>query len=177
MRSPPRDGACGFVVRVGIQDIEAPPDVVFGRICDWPNYHRMIKDVKKCEVYRRGWTLSGCRVACAKYEIAVPMTKLDFYVEHVYDPLNHAMSFSLDYTRKSDVADQVGYWYCEKLAGGWTRLYYSTDFQIPRWVPPFAKGFILKLAAKSSVTWVAVETAREMEKRRGASPFRRWFPQ
>ena len=83
----------------------------------------------------------------------------------------------VDYTRKSDVADQVGYWYCEKLAGGWTRLYYSTDFQIPRWVPPFAKGFILKLAAKSSVTWVAVETAREMEKRRGASLFRRWFPQ
>jgi hypothetical protein len=35
----------------------------------------------------------------------------------------------------------------------------------------------LKLAAKSSVTWVAVETAREMEKRRGASLFRRWFPQ
>ena len=104
-------------------------------------------------------------------------SRLDFYVEHVYDPLNHAMSFSLDYTRKSDVADQVGYWYCEKLAGGWTRLYYSTDFQIPRWVPPFAKGFILKLAAKSSVTWVAVETAREMEKRRGASLFRRWFPQ
>ena len=41
---------------------------------------------------------------------------------------------SLDYTRKSDVADQVGYWYCERLRDGWTRLYYSTDFQIPRWV-------------------------------------------
>ena len=43
-------------------------------------------------------------------------------------------------------------------------------------VPPFAKGMLLKLAAKSSVSWVAVESMREMERRKGASLLSRFFP-
>ena len=97
----------GFKRTIGIQEINAPPDVVFGRITDWANYAKMIKDVKRCGVYRRGWTMSGSRVACAKYEIKVPYVSLDFYVEHVYDPLSHCMSLRAARVAPSRVAPRA----------------------------------------------------------------------
>merc|ERR1711972_36309 len=79
------------------------------------------------------------------------------------------MTFHLDYDRKSDVSDQVGYWYVEPLKGDRARVYYSAMATVPVWVPKFAHGSILDLAAKRSTGWVDVESVKEyaMQKRGG----------
>ena len=60
----------------------------------------------------------------------------------------------LDYDRCSELSDSVGYWYVEDLKDGWCRVYYSTDSQLPRFVPGYLKDMLTSMAAKRSTSWV-----------------------
>jgi hypothetical protein len=42
----------------------------------------------------------------------------------------------------------------EKLADGWSRVYYSADSQLPSWVPGFAKDRLIGQALRQSTSWV-----------------------
>jgi len=42
----------------------------------------------------------------------------------------------------------------EKLEGGWSRVYYSADSQLPSWVPGFAKDRLIGQALRQSTSWV-----------------------
>ena len=44
----------------------------------------------------------------------------------------------------------------EDRGDGWCRVFYSTDSQLPRFIPGFAKNMITEMAAKRSTSWVAV---------------------
>ena len=52
--------------------------------------------------------------------------------------------------------------YVEALDDGWCRVYYSTDSQVPGWVPGFMKDQIVNLAAKRSTSWVDIECKKAM---------------
>lgn len=54
--------------------------------------------------------VNGARVFCAEYTVRFATVVATSYVYHEVDPFAKCMVFHLDYTRKSDVADQVGYW-------------------------------------------------------------------
>jgi hypothetical protein len=82
------------------------------------------------------------------------------YVEHEHDPFAKCMTFQLDYSRRSDVSDQVGYWWVESLRHDRSRVFYSAMATVPAWVPKFAHGAILDLAAKRATGWVDVESRK-----------------
>ena len=44
------------------------------------------------------------------YDIAVLHMKMRYFMEHEYDPEKRCMTFHLDYSRRSDIDDSVGYW-------------------------------------------------------------------
>lgn len=50
------------------------------------------------------------QVIDAKYTAAVGPFKLRYYIEHNFEPLQHSMTWTLDYTKSSDIFDSVGYW-------------------------------------------------------------------
>ena len=50
----------------------------------------------------------------------------------------------------------------EELDDGWCRVFYSTDSQIPAWIPGFMKDALVNLAAKRSTAWVDAECRKEM---------------
>ena len=74
----------------------------------------------------------------------------------------HRARAQLDYSRCSDLSDSVGYWYVEDRNDGWCRVFYSTDSQIPAWIPGFMKDALVNLAAKRSTAWVDAECRKEM---------------
>ena len=39
--------------------------------------------------------------------------KFNYFMEHTYDPAQQCLTFHLDYDRKSDLDDSVGYWYVQ----------------------------------------------------------------
>ena len=113
---------------MSVQDIHAPESTVWGAITDLKNYPTMVSSVARCDVYERRRTLSGGLHLKARYLVKIPPAfSLEYFCVHAFEPLRHCMTFRLDYQRKSQLSDMVGYWYVEELPDGWSRLFFSTD--------------------------------------------------
>jgi len=97
---------------------------------------------------------------------------MEYYMRHTFEASKNSMTFQLDYERCSDFADTVGYWHVEDLGDGWCRIYYSTDSQLPNWVPGWAKDNLMKLALRRSTGWVdeQCKIAAGTSKAKGAPP-------
>jgi len=155
----------GFRRTSAIKDVDAPADLVYEQIIDVASYPQKIDGVLATELYSDTRSLSGTRSFCALYRVRFATFIAQSYVRHECDPLKRCMTFHLDYDHKSDVSDQVGYWYVESLRGDRSRVYYSAMATVPVWVPKFAHGAILDLAAKRATSWVEVESCKEYASR------------
>lgn len=71
-----------------------------------------------------------------------------------YGEALHARRLPLSSHRSSPVASPQPRRYVEKLEGGWSRVYYSADSQLPSWVPGFAKDRLIGQALRQSTSWV-----------------------
>ena len=93
-----------------ILDVRAPSSVVWDLLLDFDNYPNFVKCISKCTPHHEHRTLLG-KVISARYQLSVGAFKVAFNCEHHHEPVKQCMVWSLDYTRKSDVFDSVGYWY------------------------------------------------------------------
>jgi ribosome-associated toxin RatA of RatAB toxin-antitoxin module len=147
---------------VAVQDIHAEPDIIWGRITDYPAYPQMVDNVKACEVYER----AGERVK-VRFVIGAPMISIEYYIDHVHRPSEGWMTWRLDYSRTSDFDDTVGFWRVEALAEkpGWSRVYYSVDLKAAGWVPPPIEQAFATMGLNKATSWVK----REAEAKAGTT--------
>ena len=84
------------------------------------------------------------------------MLKLQFYVKHEYQPQQNSLTWTLDYSKKSDFNDSCGYWYVIPHPDNpqWTRVYYSVEVSMFEWVPTFVVNFMSKQALTEATGWV-----------------------
>mmetsp|Transcript_16894 Transcript_16894/g.36249 ORF Transcript_16894/g.36249 Transcript_16894/m.36249 type:complete len:264 (-) Transcript_16894:392-1183(-) len=150
----------GFKRAASIQEVPAEPEIVWSKIMDFENYPKMVEGVLKCKVYRRQKGSKGKEEVWATYRVGSGPFSMEYFMYHCIEPAKNAMTFCLDYERCSDFSDTVGYWYVEKLGDGWSRVYYSTDSQLPKWIPTFAKTKLTNLALRRSTAWVDAECRR-----------------
>uniref|UniRef100_A0A7S4JU22 Coenzyme Q-binding protein COQ10 START domain-containing protein n=1 Tax=Prymnesium polylepis TaxID=72548 RepID=A0A7S4JU22_9EUKA len=158
----------GVIRSTSIQDVEAPPDIVWGLLTDFNNYPNFIDGIKSCTVYKKQWNLSGAQVVCADYKLRVGTFTLQYFLEHVHEPLKNSMTWTLDYSRYSDVHDSVGYWQVLPHNGG-SRVFYATDSVLPTWIPgpiraAFASIAMKKATAKLPSACKDALTAKEQER-------------
>jgi hypothetical protein len=138
-----------------IQDVAAPPDTVWSRITSYSDYPKWVGPVSEC----------------ANYEVADDHIKtrfvlkglgfrLEYFIDHTYRPDQGFMTWTLDYSRKSDLDDSVGYWFVEPhpATDGWTRLYYSVDVRMKGRVPKFVQDLVTKKGLKEATAWVKRES-------------------
>lgn len=134
-----------------IQDVRAPASVVWGLLLDYPNYPKFVKGMSKCKPYSRRRTMTGGSVVSAKYTVNVgPSFKLNYYLEHHHEPLQNCMTWHLDYSRRSDLFDSVGYWYVEPRGPELSRVYYTTDSLLPSWIPTPVRKTFTRIAMQSA---------------------------
>jgi len=146
---------------VMVQDIAVPPQIVFGRICDTNNYAQMVDGVNLCANYDTAQAEGGLRTVKSTYEIAVMHLKFKYFMTHQVDPAQHCMTFHLDYDRKSDIDDSVGYWYVMNQGRQSSRVYYSCECKLRGWVPSPVYNVMTKEALKKATTWVEREAVKE----------------
>ena len=101
----------GFKRSVSIQDVQAPPSVIWGRIMDLPKYPKMVEGCVSCEPYKREKKAGGTEIVYAKYKIRAAALTMEYFMKHIYEPSKNCMTFHLDYSRLSELADTVGYWW------------------------------------------------------------------
>jgi ribosome-associated toxin RatA of RatAB toxin-antitoxin module len=147
---------------VAIVDVAAPPEVVWACLRDFSRYPQMVPNVKAAEVYSRAgdhvWT---------RFVLGGGGVSIEYFVDHVFRPQDGYMTWTLDYDRKSDLDDSVGFWrvYPHPEKPGHARIFYSIDIRVGWWVPGFVEDMLAKDGLTRSTEWVKVEA----ERRRGAA--------
>ena len=146
---------------VAVQDIHAPTDVVWGRILDYNAYPDMVDGVYECEIYER----SGDHVK-ARFVIGALLMKLEYYIDHVVRIDEGWETWTLDYSRESELDDSVGFWRVHSVSDrpGYTRVFYSVEVYPKGWVPEPIEDFITERGLTKATAWVK----RESEARAGA---------
>ena len=145
-----------------VQEVRAPPDVVWDRILDFDHYVDMVPRTFECKNYHVHKQKPTKRDALektifTKFKIGLPLIpKMTFYVKHHYYPSQNSLTWTLDYSRKSDFDDSVGYWYVvpHPKRPGWSRVYYSVAVNMYDWVPKTVVNFMSTKALTDATAWV-----------------------
>jgi len=164
-------GGRGLVV----QDVHAPTDVVWGRILDYNNYSKMVPktpESKNYEVKKLNPSKKDplAEIIFTRMKVGLPMLKLEFFIRHLYYPSLNSLTWTLDYTKKSDFDDSCGYWYIiphPDKPKAWTRVYYSVEVSMFDWIPKFALDFISAKALVDATAWVKKFSELEYENQGG----------
>ena len=140
---------------MAIQDIHAVPETIWGRIGDFRAYPRMVDHVRECEPYlRRG---SDVRV---RFVVRVLGLRYEYFVRHVFRPEEGYVTWTLDYSRQSDLDDSVGYWFVtpHPTKPGWSRLFYSIEMRTRGWMPGFLRSLLAGRGLRDATGWVKRES-------------------
>lgn len=163
-------GGRGLVV----QDVNAPTDIVWGKILDYDNYAKMVpKTVEsknyKVEKIKPAKKNHLSQIIYTRMKVGFPMLKLEFFIKHFYYPALNSLTWTLDYSKKSDFNDSCGYWYVIPHPDNksMTRLYYSVEVSMFDWVPKFVVDFMSTKALTDATAWVKKFSELEFEKMGG----------
>ena len=155
-----------------VLDIPTPPNIVWNLLLDFPRYPSFVGGITSCKPYSQRRTLKGGKIVSAKYAVSLsPMFKVKYFLEHHHEPMLNSMTWRLDYSRKSDVFDSVGYWHVEAKPWG-SRVYYTTDSLLPSWIPTMLRKKFTQMAMQASTARLEPECVAEMAKQSQRGPLR-----
>lgn len=159
-------------VGVAVEDVAAPPNVVWGQLLDFGSYASKVPRIKVCENYE----VSGCELKTRFVVQACPGYSVEYFVRHVYAPHANALVWTLDYDRKSDLDDVHGIWRvtAHPTHSGWSRVEYSADLRLKLGVPGFIVDTLTKKALREACSWVKLASEKDFAnsgaKHRGLHP-------
>ena len=130
---------------------------------DLEQYGTMVDNVQQVANYESS-TRGSTRTIKSTYDVAVLHLKFKYYMEHHYDPQQNCMTFNLDYSKRSDIDDSVGYWYVQPSGRASSRVYYSCECKLRGWVPGPVYSMLTKEALGKATTWVSRESLSEWKR-------------
>lgn len=144
-------GGRGIVV----VNINATPTRIWSKIVDYARYPKMVDKVAECGNYR----VSGNEMY-TRFLLNVMGADVEYYIHHSYHPEASYLTWTLDYSRTSDLDDSVGYWRVTPLTAepALSRLEYSVDIRFTGYVPGFIQDAISKKGLTDATSWVKRES-------------------
>ena len=136
---------------VAIFDVNATPDQVWKVITSFEKYPSYIDELSNVQTYAtRGNDLF------VDFTISSWGFEVQYYIKHDYQPSKGYMTWTLDYSRESDLDDSTGYWlvYPSPLDPNKTRVEYSVDLRIKGWVPGFIQTMLAETGVENATKWV-----------------------
>ena len=142
---------------IAIMDISADEKTVWSVITDFPNYPNWIDQLTLCEVYKK----EGKQIY-TRFIIKAALMKVEYFINHTYDPSKGYMAWELDYARQSDLNDSTGYWlvYPSPIDPKKTRVEYSVDLRIKDWVPKFVQNMLANQGLEDATKWVKKQSEK-----------------
>lgn len=149
---------------MAVQDVKASPETVWNRILAFRDYPEMVKYVTECEPYAEDG--NDLRV---RFVLKILTFRYEYYIRHDYQPEEGYMSWTLDYTRESDLDDSVGYWAVmpHPEASDMSRVYYAIDMRTRGWMPGFLRSMIARQGLVDATSWVKHEAEALQQKKIG----------
>jgi ribosome-associated toxin RatA of RatAB toxin-antitoxin module len=132
-----------------IMDIAASTDKVWSKILSFSSYPSWVENVSACEVYKT----EGSNIY-ARFLLSVMGMSVEYYIKHTLNKAAGYMTWTLDYSRQSDLDDSVGFWRVTALSSAKTRVEYSVEIRFKSWIPGFVADMIRSQGLTSATSWV-----------------------
>lgn len=131
--------------------VSAPPETVWSTIRSFSSYPAWIDGVKACEVYKQEGDHIFVRFVIGKMGM-----EIEYFIDHTYPQGADWGTWTLDYSRESDLDDSVGMWRVTPLPDdpGKSRVEYSVDLQVSGWVPGFVREMLVDRGIRDATSWV-----------------------
>lgn len=136
---------------VAVMDIRATPARIWSRVVNYPMYPTWVDNVAACETYRTEGNLIFTRFVLDPVGMTV-----EYWIRHVDRRPAGYITWTLDYSRQSDLDDSVGYWRVTPLTTDppLTRVEYSATIQLKGWIPGFVADMIANKGLVNATAWV-----------------------
>ena len=97
------------------------------------------------------------------FTLSAMMISVQYYIDHSYYPEQGYLTWTLDYSRQSDLDDSTGYWmvYPSPDDPSKSRVEYSVDIRVSGWIPGFVEDMLANQGLVDATKWMK----RESEKR------------
>ena len=143
---------------VAVMDIHAPTDLVWKKIKDYPSYPSWVEGLNKCEIYKE----SGDDL-WVYFQASVIGIGVEWWIEHHFNEADGYVTWTLDYTKHSDLDDSVGYWRVTELSADppLTRVEYSVQIQLTGWVPGAVEDMLANKGLTVATSWVKQQAEAE----------------
>jgi hypothetical protein len=137
--------------------VNASPDVTWATINDFGSYPKWIEEVAECTVYKK----DNGRIDVYFKVKSFPVT-IEYFIRHDYDMENRWGTWTLDYSRESDLDDSVGFWRVSPVEGNPNQaiVEYSVDIAIKGWVPGFIREMLVDKGLKQATSWVKIQSEK-----------------
>jgi ribosome-associated toxin RatA of RatAB toxin-antitoxin module len=144
---------------LAIFHVKAPPAVVWSAITDFDRYPQWIDAVETCEVYGRNGNAIFVRFVLKSFGISV-----EYFIEHDYRAAETWGTWTLDYSRESDLSDSVGSWLVREVSPGVSQVEYSVDLKVSGWVPGFVRNILVDSGLEDATQWLKKEAEARASK-------------
>ncbi len=140
---------------VAVFRINAPRDVVWSTITQFQMYPQWVDEVTTCEVYAREGNTIFVRFVLKSMGI-----EIEYFIAHDYRAADTWGTWTLDYSRESDLGDSVGSWLVTEVSPGVSQVEYSVELKIGGWVPGFIRKIIVDSGLEEATQWLKVESEK-----------------
>lgn len=134
---------------VAFMNINATPDKVWSKITSFSSYPSWVDNVTSCTVYKHEGSFYY-----VDFVLSVMGIGVQYYIKHDYQPSQGYMTWTMDYSRLSDLDDSVGYWRVTAVSPTVTRVEYSVDIRFKGWIPGFVQDMISTKGLTTATSWV-----------------------
>lgn len=136
---------------VAVMDIDAPTKYVWSKIGDYSSYPSWVDNLEECEIYKK----DGKNVY-VRFDASMMGIGAEWYIHHIYNVPAGYVTWTLDYDRKSDLDDSVGYWRVTELSADppKTRVEYSVDVRVASWIPGALEDSLAQKGLVIATSWV-----------------------
>ena len=141
---------------IAVRDVQASPEIVWGRIGAFDEYSEMVPRMTESEIYHRDGHDVRVRMV-----IRVMGLRYEYFIQHDFRPESGYATWTLDYSRLSDLDESVGYWAVipHPSQPGQSRVFYSIDMKTRGWMPGFVRRMVARQGLEEATSWV--KTASE----------------
>ncbi len=140
---------------VAVFRVNADRDTVMNVILDYPNSSNWIESLTASEVYNTSGNNQYVRFVTRAMAVSV-----EWFIKHEINRSDYWVTWTLDYSRNSDLDDSVGYWRLKEVPNqpGVTQVEYSVDIRLKGWVPGFVKNLLVNRGLEDATSWVKIQS-------------------
>ena len=136
---------------IAVMDVNASQEKVWGVITNYKNYPTYIPELKSASNYQQTE-----QHAYTKFILSSMMMTIEYYVKHNLYKDEGYVTWTLDYSRESDLDDSTGCWFMYPSPDnpGHTRVEYTIDVRVSGWVPQFVQDILAERGLRDATKWV-----------------------